>query len=169
MVSRCSYYKLTALATQLHGGFTCAWYCIAKIACSRLPVEKNRPRTPQSAPTTMGCPLPSGKVPLTQQVADPPLIQQHIPPHRPSQHAVYFAQARGGAGGHHKSSNRPDIKIRPDDGPRQIGALSLPPCSACIRERQLRNKTSMFRESSDGSAGEGQEESTIYSILFILF
>jgi len=72
MISRCSYYELTALATQLHGGFSCAWYCGAKIASSRLPVEKNRPRTPQSAPTTMGCPLPSRKVPLTQQVSRPP-------------------------------------------------------------------------------------------------
>ena len=44
-----------------------------------------------------------------------------------------------------KSSNRPDIKIRPDDGPRQINALPLPPCFACIRERQQRNKTLMFR------------------------
>jgi len=33
---------------------------------------------------TMGFPLPSGKVPLTQQVSCPSPIQRHIPPHQPS-------------------------------------------------------------------------------------
>ena len=43
-----------------------------------------------------------------------------------------------------KLSKRPDIKIRPDNGPRRIDALPLPPCSTRIRERQRRNKTLMF-------------------------
>ena len=73
------------LVMQSHGEFTCACDCVAKIASLRLPVEKNHPHMPQSAPMTMGFPLPSRKVPFAQQVSPPPHIQQHIPPHRPSQ------------------------------------------------------------------------------------
>ena len=146
MIPQCSYYELTALATQWHGGFTCVCHCVAKIVSSRLPVEKNCPRTPQSDPTTMGFLLPSGKVPLTQQVScpPPPSNDTFLPIDPPNVLSTLIKQ-EGAREDTTKSSNRPDIKIRPDDGPRQINALPLPPCFACIRERQQRNKTLMFR------------------------
>jgi hypothetical protein len=68
-ISRYSIASLTELATQWHGGITCACHCVAKIANSQLPAEKNHPRRHNQLASTMGFLLTSEKYPLAQQVS----------------------------------------------------------------------------------------------------
>ena len=63
--------RVTDLATWSHVGFGSSDY-VAKIASSRFPREKNRPRTPQSARVDDGISAPVQKIPPRSTSEPPP-------------------------------------------------------------------------------------------------
>ena len=113
----------------------------------------------------------SKKYPLAQQVSRPPAPPSDDTslPIDPPNALSTWCKPEGACEDSKKSSNRPDEKnLSSQPISRQIDALALPPCSARIREREQRSVSLMSRESSDGSAGGGQEDRLyIYYFLFI--
>ena len=104
--------SLTELATQWHGGITCACHCVAKIASSQLPAEKNRPRTPQSTCVEDGTSAPVQKIPprSTSELPLPPSDDTSLPTDPPNALSTW-RKPEGARADTKTSSNRPDVKI----------------------------------------------------------
>ena len=153
-ISRCSYHEAPDLATQWHGGITCACHCVAKIASLWFPGEKNRPQTPQSASTTMGFPLPSKKYPLAQQVSrPPPHPTTHSSPDPPNTLSTW-RNPEGARKDTKKSSNRPDVKIL-FDPPTETNQRPSPPSSAPCASTRDNNITKRRRLANRGAGAPG--------------
>ncbi len=105
------YHKLTALATQWHGGITCVCHCVAKIASSNSQWRKTAHRAPKNSVMMTNLPLSSAEVTSRNEWGLPLPTKDARPSPKTPQHAFYLQYVWGGMLASTEVSVSPDAKL----------------------------------------------------------